>query len=222
VSRGVPPEVLSVSQSLRVMRTFTGKSIDPIDPHPEDFDILDVARGLSHCCRFAGQLDRFYSVAQHSCLVTRLVPQPFRLAALLHDASEAYLGDLTSGVKHHRLLDGYCTVERRVQSAIHARFLGEPPSLGAIQSIKDADTLAAIFERAVVVQGRWWTDAADEINSAVSTGFITEPVSVVDLLVMAAKLPQQASEFGLNTPYEAERLFLHVYKMILRVKALES
>jgi len=68
-------------------------------PTPEMVCIEDIAYGLGRINRYAGQADRFWSVAEHSILVSRLVPEPLRLPALLHDAAEAYMNDIPKPVK---------------------------------------------------------------------------------------------------------------------------
>ena len=66
--------------------TFSGRHIDFLHPVPDEIRIGDIARGLSRACRFAGQTRTFYSVAQHSVLASRIVPEAFALEALLHEA----------------------------------------------------------------------------------------------------------------------------------------
>lgn len=87
------------------IRTSTGRHLDLTGSTAADIDPLDLARGLARACRFAGQCDAFYSVAQHSVLASFHVPPQDALHALLHDAAEAYLGDLTGPLK--RLLVSY-------------------------------------------------------------------------------------------------------------------
>lgn len=82
------------------IQTFTGKRFFPLDPKTEDVDIQDIAHALSLLCRFNGHCNQFYSVAQHSVLVSKLVAPEHRLAALLHDATEAYLSDIPRPIKH--------------------------------------------------------------------------------------------------------------------------
>ncbi len=104
------------------MQTFTGRAVWPIDPHPDDVDLLDIAHALAFQCRFGGHSRMHFSVAQHSILVSRLCPPPLRLAGLLHDASEAYVADIVRPLKRD-LGPRYAEVETGWQWAI-GRALG--------------------------------------------------------------------------------------------------
>ena len=116
------------------IQTYTGKQFFPIEPHPEEVDINDIAHALSMMCRFAGHVDRFYSVAQHSVLLSRYAPDEFKLWALLHDATEAYLVDVPRPVKPY--LTNYVEIETNLMSVIATKFnLGSaiiPPEVKAI------------------------------------------------------------------------------------------
>ena len=87
------------------MDTFTGKRIDVLRVQPDDVCIEDIAHSLALQCRFNGHTPRFYSVAEHSVRVSELCEKigynrETRLMALLHDAAEAYLGDIIRPVKY--------------------------------------------------------------------------------------------------------------------------
>jgi len=86
------------------MQTYTGRMIDPLNLRPADVDIIDVAHALSNTCRFGGHTRSFYSVAEHSLLVSHLVPHEHALCGLLHDAPEAYLGDVIWPLKPRMFL----------------------------------------------------------------------------------------------------------------------
>lgn len=118
----------------------SGALFDLLDPAASDFTLHDIAHGLGRVCRFGGQCARHYSVAEHSVHVSRLVPLDLKPAALLHDAAEAFIGDVVRPLK--ALLPEYAIVERRVEDAIAARFLpGALPGGDAFHhpSIKAAD-----------------------------------------------------------------------------------
>ncbi len=127
----------------RHIRTFTGRLVDPCAPQPEEIDINDIAHALSLTCRFLGHAYRFYSVAQHSVLVSELVPPRDALWGLLHDAAEAYLCDLPAPVKRAPQMWFYRTSEALLIRAIACRF-GLPPE--APESVKQADSVALATE----------------------------------------------------------------------------
>jgi hypothetical protein len=83
------------------LNTYTGKKFEYTYPQPEQIDIRDIAHALSHLCRFNGHTNMFYSVAQHSLLVSEKLPGSAedKLGALLHDAAEAYVCDIPSPLK---------------------------------------------------------------------------------------------------------------------------
>ena len=103
------------------IQTYSGIQFWPMDPRVEDIDIQDIAHALGNLCRFGGHTNSFYSVAQHSVLVSGNLPtRELRLAGLLHDATEAYLVDVPSPIK--RYLAGYKEIEARLARVIGERF----------------------------------------------------------------------------------------------------
>jgi 5'-deoxynucleotidase YfbR-like HD superfamily hydrolase len=84
------------------IQTFTGKKFHPLAARAEDVDLRDIAHALALKCRFNGHCRAFYSVADHSLRVSRLLEQqspPLALWGLMHDAAEAYLPDLGGPIK---------------------------------------------------------------------------------------------------------------------------
>lgn len=98
--------------------TVTGVQFTFLAPTPDMFRVIDIATGLSHQCRFAGQVNRFYSVAEHSVLVSKLVPEEYAMAGLFHDAAEAYMNDIPSPIKRQKELRGYCDIENHIQKQL--------------------------------------------------------------------------------------------------------
>lgn len=112
------------------IETWTGIRFYPFHSPPGPFKLEDIARGLSLACRFAGHIADHYSVAQHSVLVMiglsiqdPNVSPEVKLAGLLHDASEAYLGDLPAPIKVG--LPDYQRLESNFQEEI-SRTFGAP------------------------------------------------------------------------------------------------
>ena len=79
--------------------TFSGRMIRPLSPDPAQIDLEDIAHALSNQCRFTGHTREFYSVAQHSVLVSYECDPEDALWGLLHDATEAYVSDICRPVK---------------------------------------------------------------------------------------------------------------------------
>ena len=136
-------------------RMLSGRRLDLLDPSPMDIEIEDIAHGLARVARWNGQTvgEHAFSVAQHSIVVEEIVAhiQPdieprWRLAALLHDASEYVIGDMISPFKA-ALGVSYKDFETRLETAIHIRF-GLPVTTPARirKLIKQADRACAFFE----------------------------------------------------------------------------
>jgi hypothetical protein len=102
------------------IRTYTGEIFDVLNPDPELICIEDIAHALGNLCRFGGHTRRFYSVGQHAFLCATLAPEPLKLAALLHDASEVYLVDVPSPIK--QLLPQYQEMEDRLMQIIAKKY----------------------------------------------------------------------------------------------------
>jgi uncharacterized protein len=123
--------------------TFLGNRFFLTSPHIDDVAIEDIAHGLAYQCRFNGQTSAFYSVAQHSLMVMSLVPEPLHFQALLHDAAEAYLGDMVKPLK--QLFPEFGVIESRVMDIIGQRFAIDLTRLDP--AIKRADMVALATEK---------------------------------------------------------------------------
>ena len=134
---------------------LSGRRLDLLDPSPMDIEIEDIAHGLARVARWNGQTvgEHAFSVAQHSVVVEEIVAhiQPdieprWRLAALLHDASEYVIGDMISPFKAALGYD-YKLFEERLENAIHTRFgLPAKTPTEIKKLIKLADRACAFFE----------------------------------------------------------------------------
>lgn len=123
-----------------IILTRSGRFIDLFDPKEEDILLEDIAHGLACCNRFAGHTNRPISVAQHSVYVARLSNQP---QGLFHDASEAYLGDITKWLKETPEMAKYREVEENLQQIIYRKF-GCPKEM--TPEVAYADKLMLRFE----------------------------------------------------------------------------
>jgi len=141
--------------------TYTGRRFWPLDPHPDDIDLVDIAHALSNLCRFTGHTSEFYSVAQHSYLVSVLCDK-YPLYGLLHDASEAYLLDLATPIKHLPQLEEYRNAERWLQGMILLQFGIRDIEIPA--EVKECDMAAGIIEGLSFMpedSGAFWTVNGD-------------------------------------------------------------
>lgn len=131
------------------IQTASGRRFWPLDPRPDEVHLEDIAHALAHLCRFCGHVRAFYSVAQHSVHVSRLVPPDLALHGLLHDAAEAYAGDVTLPLKLglRGSTTAYDAIEDALELAIEARFGLRELSTEERAAIKTADRRALSTER---------------------------------------------------------------------------
>jgi hypothetical protein len=133
--------------------THTGLTFNLLHPTAEMICIEDIAYALAHICRFGGHTNHFYSVAQHSVLVSHIVPKHLALEGLLHDAAEAYVGDMVKPLKN--LLPAYSDIEINIERVIFEKF-GFSIPLDPL--VKVSDIILLNSERRDVMpstQGMW-------------------------------------------------------------------
>lgn len=137
-----------------VIHTFSGKDINPLDLQMDDICIEDIAHALALCNRFAGHTKQPISVAQHSVYVSKLCDINYKdnvcLQGLLHDASEAYLGDITKWLKQTDEMKAFREAENRVQKTIFQKFnidfLFHNDEIRLYLEVEAADRLMVQFE----------------------------------------------------------------------------
>jgi 5'-deoxynucleotidase YfbR-like HD superfamily hydrolase len=139
------------------LQTVSGRWVNPFDPDPDQLDAGDIARALANQCRFGGHSRAFYSVAQHSVIVSRLVEERGGdaedcFAALMHDATEAYLGDMPHPIKHRSELGAaFKAAEDELERALREHFRIKPD----VPEIKRADRALLATERRAFSAETW-------------------------------------------------------------------
>ena len=141
------------------MMTASGARFYPTKPDPDAVKITDIAHALGNLCRYNGHV-RFYSVAEHSVHMARHFVRTHRndLArwALLHDAAEAYLGDVIRPLK--KALPQYVEIEQAVEAAVAQAFglpLDMPPEIKAADTAILNDERRQLFPTEVVEASGW-------------------------------------------------------------------
>lgn len=148
-----------------------------LDPDPDSILIEDIAKSLSNLCRFNGHAG-FYSVAQHSVLCSRKAPLGFEMEALLHDATEAYIGDMVTPLK--RLIPDYKKIENCLDRVIRFKF-GLPLEMSP--EVKEVDIRMVLTEK------------RDILNSRIDWGYKEEPYEDLTIYKMSA---EQSYEYFMN------------------------
>lgn len=138
------------------MQTYTGKRFYPLAPDPEMIDPVDIAHALGAICRYGGHTLTHYSVAEHCVILSDWVPGEHALWALLHDATEAYVGDMIRPLKHSAGMSAYVEAEDRVMAAVAERFGLESSTMP--DAVKEGDNRIILDERAAVLRptGEAW------------------------------------------------------------------
>ena len=174
------------------IQTLSGRRVNPLDAAPEDIDPVDIANSLANLCRFGGHSRGFYSVAQHSVIVCDLLEErgatPDELmAALLHDAAEAYLGDLPHPIKHRSELGAaFRAAEKQLEAVIVERFA--LPEASA--RIKPLDRALLATERRIFSTISWEWPELDGV----------EPLTLVDRALAPGPRPR-----GVHPPLRPPR-----------------
>ena len=147
----------------------SGKVFDPETFAPSDVDMGDICRGLAYQCRFNGHCDKFYSVAEHSIRVAAglgEVGSRLWCLGLLHDAHEAYIGDVVTPVKRV-LLDfneSWRRLENRTQSVIYTALGIRPPSDSERQLVRESDHSCLMWEKSKLgFKLKWENETVEDL-----------------------------------------------------------
>lgn len=134
------------------MQTRSRIAFRPLEPIMEHLNILDIGHALGMICRFGGHSRKFYSVAEHSVLVSYQVPEEFAMYGLLHDAAEAYIGDMIRPIKMLSSMAGYREIDSYLSCMIND-WEGLNPMSPSCVKIADNTVLAAERDHPNVVGG---------------------------------------------------------------------
>ena len=162
---------------MSTIQTYSGLAFDLLAPKPECVRIGDIAHSLSLLCRFNGHIRAFYSVAEHSITVSGLCSEDAKVYGLLHDAAEAYIGDLTRPLK--RILGArIAEIENGVHSAVLCAFGVPPPTAALARALAMADDAALLAERRDLLPGeghRWAEDEVAQADRAIRLSHMMPP-----------------------------------------------
>jgi len=160
------------------IRARSGLRVDLLNPTPDMIRLSDIAHGLANINRFGGHTARPWSVAEHSLVVAGLLHRQFgndrlTLAGLLHDATEAYLGDVVRPLK--QALPEYQIIEQRMADVIAYKFFSRDTAVIDDPRVKAADELALVFDMATIRDATWRTpnNPDDVINAFMHQAWIT-------------------------------------------------
>jgi hypothetical protein len=167
----------------------SGHLFDFLDPHGSEFTIEDIAQGLSLICRYTGQCRNFYSVAEHSLLVSD-TSTDFKYEALLHDAAEAFIGDVTRPLK--QLLPDYKRIEALIEDAVIDRFQLDRDYRGTVKAA-DLRVLAAEQMQVMAPGTADWAAKAGIEPASVVVRFLSPDVARRDFLERYRVLRSQRS-----------------------------
>lgn len=188
--------------------TASGKFFDPVNPDYTKMRIEDIAHALARQTRFSGHVRGTWTVANHSLLVSWLVPGEHALTALLHDAAEAYLIDLPSPVKSHDNFLVYRWFENDLHTAVSKAFALTTPWADAVHKWDRA----ALWAEAEVFMHGWadWNlkpEHADFLRIEIARNAILSGVG-------QPLVNRVAGRIGFYSPAATEKLFLREFSRL--------
>lgn len=162
------------------LQTSSGGRFYPLDPRETEVELVDIAHGLANQCRFSGQTSLFWSVAQHSLVMSTLAEARYdremARIALMHDAAEAYIGDMIRPLKV--VMPEFCRIEARVWRAIARRF-GLPGRLPP--EIKQLDNIVLATEKAALMpRSEAWPGIPEPLDGGLGSLIYMPAICVID------------------------------------------
>lgn len=149
--------------------TYSGAQVDLFDPDPATIRLNDIAHSLSNIGRWGGHTTFYWSVAQHSVLVSMYCEDKDAMAGLFHDAAEAYLGDICRPLKRSPFFRDYRLVYRNMERVIMEKFTGSPEIPESVL-IADERILATeaqlLMNRTAMDSRKEWLCDGDPIENA--------------------------------------------------------
>jgi uncharacterized protein len=168
------------------IQTYTGKHFDLLNPKTEDIDPLDICVSLAQQCRFSGHTSQFYSVAEHSVRVAGIVSERAQRWALLHDAAEAYIGDISRPMRAAMKavsmtgIEWSKSIEDGIARCIIERFELKYLEEGIIEEVKKADNKLLATEARDLLPGGpidKWTDGIHPLDEKI------EPMTQIEAFI---------------------------------------
>lgn len=153
-----------------VVETYTGGQFDLFEPDPDEVRRQDIAAGLAHTCRFGGHCKNFYSVAHHSIHVSRELSDEtprIRLIGLLHDAGEAYLGDIPRPLKAK--FDLFDQIEEQILDAVWSASEIHPPTDDEWGKVMAADDRLLAYEATNILEDGSWAESSRDLGYALQS-----------------------------------------------------
>ena len=177
--------------------TCSNRIIDVMLPKPADIHIEDIAAGLSKICRWNGQIPEFLSVAQHSLMAAALVPDKFKMVALLHDATEAYICDIPKPFKEK--IEFYKIIEANLSRAIYSRY-----NINTLRS-------SCVHE-------------ADHVLLKAEARFFNKNVNIQNMPIYTPGIPEAAAMKLIDQslgaqPAKIEKLFINTFRTLSKRSA---
>ena len=157
-----------------MISTLSGIRFNPLSPKPCDICIDDIAHALSLICRGNGQISCFYSVARHSICCAkeayeRGLGARVELLCLIHDAAEAYIGDMTRPLK--RQMPKFADCENELVKVIFEALEISPMNNDELKAVKEIDN-AMLYHEFKMMNGYELYDEVPIIHIEISTDFV--------------------------------------------------